>query len=177
MSADISLRYPRLFAPQRWEWGDIDASFSLQPPPEELVGNIHLIAYVGTNIVVCRNDLGWRFLPGGTREPGETLEDTARRELREEAGATLMGPMRFIGAFQGRSGRPVPYRPHLPYPVSYWVYCAAPVIVDGPPTNPPDGEQVQEVAILPVQQAAAWLSEYDEVMADIVRLDAERNPV
>lgn len=176
MSDEISARYPRLFAPQRWEWGDIEATFSILPPPEELVSNLHVIAYVGTNVLVCRNDLGWRFLPGGTREPGETLEHTARRELREEAGATLIGPMRFVGAFQGRSGRNGPYRPHLPYPVSYWAYCSAPVIVDGPATNPPDGEQVVEVAILPPHQAAAWLSEYDEVAADIVRLAAELQP-
>jgi len=37
-------------------------------------------------------------LPGGAQELGETIEETARREVREETGCEI-GPLTFLGAF------------------------------------------------------------------------------
>lgn len=39
-------------------------------------------------------------LPGGTMEPGETTEETARRELSEETGLQA-GALDFLGVFSG----------------------------------------------------------------------------
>lgn len=39
---------------------------------------------------------GWS-IPKGLPDPGETLEDAARRETREEAGVDFVGPLRLVG--------------------------------------------------------------------------------
>jgi ADP-ribose pyrophosphatase YjhB (NUDIX family) len=46
----------------------------------------------------CDNDC-WG-IPGGAVELGETIEETARREVREETGLTL-GEITFFGAYSG----------------------------------------------------------------------------
>ena len=163
-------RFPELFAPGHWAWGELDVSFSLERPPEHLVSNVHVIARCGGRVIVCANDLGWRFLPGGTREPDESIPATAERELREEAGASLRGDLSWIGAYRARHRRPQPYRPHLPHPVGYWLYAAADVAIDGSPTNPSDVEQVTEVRLLPPAAAADYLAEFDGTSAQLVRL-------
>jgi 8-oxo-dGTP diphosphatase len=164
-------QFPELFAPAFWEWGELDVQFSTEQPPDHLISNVHVVARTEGGIVVCGNDLGWRFLPGGTREPGEPLEQTVRRELIEEAGARLTGPMTWLGAHRADHRRPEPYRPHLPHPVSYWSNVVADVVVDREPTNPPDGEQVTEVLILPPDEAIAYLeAQPGGVMGGIVRL-------
>lgn len=51
----MNARYPLLYAPQRWEWAGVDASFSTEPPPDELITKVHLVGFVGERIVVCRD--------------------------------------------------------------------------------------------------------------------------
>ncbi|HEY0617493.1 MAG TPA: NUDIX domain-containing protein [Kribbella sp.] len=166
-------RVPELFAPGFWGWGDLDVRFSTEEPPDELISNVHVVARTEGGIVVCANDLGWRFLPGGTREPDEPIEETAGRELLEEAGARLVGPMTWLGAHRAEHRRPEPYRPHLPHPVSYWINVVADVVIDQAPTNPDHGEQVLEVLVLPPDEAIAYLDGMDDndgVMGNLVRL-------
>jgi len=45
----------------------------------------------GRVLMILRTDNGCWGLPGGALEPGETLEDTARRELTEETGLSAGG--------------------------------------------------------------------------------------
>ena len=150
-------RFPELFAPGHWAWGEVDVRYSIEEPADELISNVHVIGRADGGIVVCSNDLGWRFLPGGTREPNETIEQLVHRELNEEAGARLTGPLTWLGAHRAEHRRPTPYRPHLPHPISYWATVVADVVVDGQPTNPDDGEQVTEVLVLPPDEAADYL--------------------
>ncbi len=139
-------------------------------PPEHLVSRLHLVAVTKeSQVVVCRSVQGWRFLPGGTREPGESLPELARRELQEEAGADLLGDLIHFSAHQVVSERSEPYRPHLPHPHAYWAYAAARVEITGPPSNPPDGERVIEVRTLSAAAAATYLDAEGPVHADVVR--------
>ncbi|TCN37342.1 8-oxo-dGTP diphosphatase [Kribbella orskensis] len=164
-------RFPELFAPAFWAWGELDVRFTTEQPADELVSNVHVVGRTEGGVVVCANDLGWRFLPGGTREPDEPIHETARRELLEEAGARITGPLTWIGAHRADHRRPGPYRPHLPHPVSYWINVVADVVIEAAPTNPPDGEQVTEVLVLPPDEAIAYLDEHpDGVMGNVVRL-------
>ncbi|MFI9272294.1 NUDIX domain-containing protein [Kitasatospora sp. NPDC052896] len=151
-------RFPALFAPQRWEWGGMDAQFSTELPPDGLITNIHLAGFTGDLLVLCRDSRGHWFLPGGTREAGESIGSCLDRELREEAGARLLGPASWIGAHRCVTDHPEPYRPWQPHPEKAWLWGWAEVVVDSAPTNPADGEQVEEVRAMPVAEACELLA-------------------
>ena len=174
-------RFPQLFARSAFEWGgvasgDLEIRFSLEFPPDELVSNVKVIGraaggVAAGGVVVCQSDQGWRFLPGGTREAGETVAETARRELLEEAGASIVGALDWIGAFEVNHPGSRPYRPHLPHPVSYWLYAVGDVALERRPTNPADGEAVIEVLTLPPVEAVDYLAGFDNGrLTDVLRL-------
>src|SRR3954453_13622488 len=119
---DWAARFPVLFRPRFEGYADADLEFRLGAPPDHEVSRLHLVALDGDGlVVVCRSveewrflpggrrgpggtgaraGGGWRFLPGGGGEPGETVAETARRELREEAGCTLLGDLGPVFAHQ-----------------------------------------------------------------------------
>jgi 8-oxo-dGTP diphosphatase len=53
----------------------------------------------GRWLLIRRRDTGGWALPGGTLEWGETLLEAAHRELREEAGVTIEGPLTLSGVY------------------------------------------------------------------------------
>ena len=166
-----SVRFPDLFCGQYAYYADARLRFTTAPVPEDLVSRLHLVAVTpAAEVIVCRSAPGWRFLPGGTREPGESLGDLARRELMEEAGARLTSPPRYFAAHIADSQRPAPYRPHQPHPRAYWAYAVAQAQVIASPVNPPGGEQVIEVRTMPPELAAGYIAELDTVLADVLRL-------
>ena len=152
------------------DYADARITYVSGAVPQNLVSRLHVVAVTDqAEVVVCRNAQGGRFLPGGTREPHETLIDLARRELLEEAGAALRGELLHFSAHQADSDRDSPYRPHLPHPRAYWAYAVGRVQITGTPLNPPDGETVVEVLTLPPSDAAAYLDEEDPIHADVLR--------
>ena len=164
-------QFPLLFAASEVGYADCELSFTTAAVPDDLVARLHLVAVtVHRQVIVCRSVQGWRFLPGGTREPGELLSGLAERELLEEAGARLTGPMRIFASHVADSRASAPYRPHLPHPRSYWAYGVASAEIVGPPSNPPDGEQIVEVLTLALPAAIAYLAEHDPLHAQVLSL-------
>jgi 8-oxo-dGTP diphosphatase len=151
----------------------MDATFAAEPPADELVTNIHVVGFSGGQIVLCRAERERWFLPGGTREEGETIRDCVARELREEAGARLAGPLRWVGAHRCVSDRAVPYRPWQPHPLKAWLWCTADVVIDSAPTCPADGEQVVEVRAVDPAEAQRLLSAGSGWYAELIELAAE----
>jgi 8-oxo-dGTP diphosphatase len=163
--------FPELFSEQYVDYAGCRLSFTTAVVPDDLVSRLHLVAVTArAEVLVCRSREGWRFLPGGTREPGESLTELARRELTEEAGARLDDRPEVFAAHVADSERPEPFRPHLPHPRAYWAYAVARAQVIGPPVNPPDGERVVEVLTLTPARAIAFLAEHDPMHADVLRL-------
>jgi 8-oxo-dGTP diphosphatase len=169
---DWASRFPDLFHDRFEEYANADLEFRLEAPPDELVTRLHLVAVDPSGLVVaCRSVEEWRFLPGGRRVAGESLRETAERELLEEAGCVVVGEPGEAFAYQlARSHHREPHHPHFPHPVSAWAYAVAQVEVTRAPTNPSDGESVVEVVRLPAEEAAAWLRVHDDEHADVVLL-------
>jgi 8-oxo-dGTP diphosphatase len=163
--------FPALFAESYVDYADCRLGFTTRPVPDELVARLHLVAVTPQrHVIVCRTIQGWRFLPGGTREEGESLVELARRELIEEAGARMTGGAEIFASHVADSLEDGPYRPHLPHPRAYWAYAVTEAEVVASPTNPYDGEHVVEVLALAPAQAADYLAGHDPLHADVVRL-------
>jgi len=82
-------------------WGDRLATFLPAAAPLPADAPIYAVLVFalqdGRFVVADIPGRGW-CIPGGRPEPKETLEQTARREAREETGAVL-GPLRTLGHF------------------------------------------------------------------------------
>ncbi len=167
-------RYPLLHRPDRWEWASITMRFQRELPRDDLVSSTHVVAFVGEEVILCRDQRpGVWFLPGGTREPGESIAASLERELLEEAGARLLGAFHPIGAHVGVSDADQPYRPHLPHPEKAWLWGWAEAEIVGPPTMPDDGEQIEEVRTFPVEEAVRRASADDAWLSELITYAAE----
>jgi 8-oxo-dGTP pyrophosphatase MutT (NUDIX family) len=78
-------------------------------PPLELISSVRCIVLRGEDeVLVLRDPQGFDYLaPGGQREPGETLEQTLRREVLEETGWEV-GGISLIGCYHFHILVPVP---------------------------------------------------------------------
>jgi 8-oxo-dGTP pyrophosphatase MutT (NUDIX family) len=103
-----------------------------------------------------RNHPGQWALPGGSRDPGESAEDTALRELHEETGLALQADavLGLLDDFATRSG-----------------YLITPVVVWGGPATTMDGSpsEVARIHVIP-------LADLDR-SPELLRIPESRAPV
>jgi 8-oxo-dGTP diphosphatase len=96
-------------------------------PSQELVTTALVVAFAGDHLLMTNlRSRGWD-IPGGHVEAGEHPEETVRREVYEETGATL-GPLHLLGYQRLRLLGPPPIAYGYPYPDCYQAFYWAQVI-------------------------------------------------
>ncbi|MFD6290145.1 NUDIX hydrolase [Streptomyces sp. NPDC060205] len=108
----------------------------------------------GGVLLLARADTGGWGLPGGLMDPGESFEDTARREVLEETGL-VVGELTLLGLFSG--GPTYFYR----YPNGDQVHNATAAYVTA---LPPGATVVPDQ----VENTAAAFFDIDRLPADLI---------
>lgn len=110
-------------------------------PPLELITSARAVVLRQGHILAVRDPDGQHILPGGRREPHETLEQAVRREVLEETGWTIDG-LRLLGVlrFRHRSPKPVGYA--YPYPEFFQAVYRANATSHHPTKRQPAGYEL-----------------------------------
>ncbi len=99
MLEDLSafLQQQKLLGEDTTIWGTTPLRFasylSQELPPLDLVTSVRAVVLRDDTALVVRDPSCFHILPGGRREPGESLLQTLRREVLEETGWTLADPV------------------------------------------------------------------------------------
>lgn len=155
-----------LVAEQRVFWGgntplQVAAYLGQESPPLDYVTSVRSLVFRNDTILALREPGGMVIMPGGRREPGETLEETLRREVLEEAGWQLtdimpLGVLHYRHLAPKRPGHPYPYPDFLQpvYHAQADVYVPDALLPNEYEREPYVFEQVTLIRDLdPVQQA------------------------
>jgi 8-oxo-dGTP diphosphatase len=95
-------------------------------PSRELITTALALAFAGDHLLMTNLTIrGWD-IPGGHVESGEAPEETVRREVYEETGATLE-PLHLLGYQRLRLLGPKPISYPYPYPDCYQAFYWAQV--------------------------------------------------
>jgi ADP-ribose pyrophosphatase YjhB (NUDIX family) len=111
-----------VYAPQAGEvvrWGELRfrvASYLGEHlPPLELISSVRAVVLRDDGVLVVRDPEAVHILPGGRREPGETMLETLRREVLEETGWSMDEPA-LLGVRHFHHLQPEPAGYAHPYP-------------------------------------------------------------
>ncbi len=102
------------------KWGggielEITGYLGSEPLPTDLVSSVRAIVFKDNQVLVIDTVDGAGILPGGRVEEGETLMETLRRELMEEAGVEI-AILTQVGLVHLRHFTPRPENHPYPYP-------------------------------------------------------------
>lgn len=118
----------------------------LQPDPRAF--SVHVVPFVGDDVILIRPVEGVWEMPGGRLEAGESIAVAAERELAEEAGVEPRSPIHAFATIWFRWLPPAHAAAERPVAVTW---CNAEVV--GDPTNPDGETATAEVAVISVAQA------------------------
>jgi 8-oxo-dGTP diphosphatase len=118
-------------------------------PPVELITSAGALAFDGDRFLLPRLTSHDWDLVGGHVEPGESPEETMRREVYEETGARL-GPARVFAHTLWRVCGPKPTGYRYPHPDSYMLFYWARVVALDPFVA---SEESSERGLFPPEEA------------------------
>ena len=118
------------------KWGggielEITGYLGSESPPTDLVSSVRAIVFKDDQVLVIENVDGAGILPGGRVEEGETLMETLRRELLEEAGVEI-AILTQVGLIHLRHLTAKPENHPYPYPDFLWPTYAASAVSERP---------------------------------------------
>jgi 8-oxo-dGTP diphosphatase len=133
----------------------------------EQIRSIHMVGFVGQELLVVQSrDGSWTF-PGGRLEGGESLEDALSREIWEEAGARIASGWKRIAATRIDFINRVPGRVYRVHP-TYLLWVAGDVteLAEEPDPDPVGG--VVARAVLSIADAQMLLPPLERRVLDEV---------
>ena len=158
------LRLGRPRAEEGFAWGElrIHAAYYVTDvaPPEELVSSVRAVVRCSDEVLVCRNPDAVHALPGGRREPGESFEQTLRRELLEETGFEIQAP------------RPLGLARLRPEGRSEFLWAVYVAESDGRRVAEPDDDYEEEARFVPADEALALVDLPSRVYVEAALSDA-----
>jgi 8-oxo-dGTP pyrophosphatase MutT (NUDIX family) len=150
-----------------WQWQTYTLSLCEQTylcptlPPDELISSARVILLRGDEVMVIQDHQNKPYIiPGGRREPGETILQTLHREIGEETGWTVRDTA-VIGFthFQHLTPRPDGYP--YPHPHFFWAIFAAQAD-QYDPTRLKDDFYVASANFHPIRDVLTWQLGYGQ---------------
>ncbi len=124
-------------------------------PPDELISSARAVLLRGNEVMLIRDHRDEPYIiPGGRREPGETVLETLQREMREETGWSVRDTA-VIGCVHFQHLGPKPAGYPYPHPHFFWAIFAAQVdSFDAAAIE--DDFYVTSASFKPIREVATW---------------------